>query len=170
MFKLVIHPDELNINITPFNIQGDVAGTRVAVFWLANTPIVDDMPATGKNPVVRFMRMAANQKVRSSSIHQTFQAGVGGFSNRYSLIFIGLQKHEQVASTFPSILEIITSWFSIPHWQRQLDLSHYLIGYLVKTYHGKGWLIRLCVQIQDIFRAPDKFSTYDGSISSNKYC
>ena len=49
-----------------------------------------------------------------------------------------LQKHEQVASTFPAILEIITSWFSILHWQRQLGLAHHLIGHLVKTYHWKG--------------------------------
>ena len=59
----------------------------------------------------------------------------------------GLQKHEQVASTFPAILEIITSWFSIPHWQRQLDLTHHLIGYLVKTYGCISQIVSTNVRI-----------------------
>ena len=58
-----------------------------------------------------------------------------------------LQKHEQVASTFPQILEVITPWFSISHWQRQLGFANHLIG--------------IGVQIQDIFHAPDKLSTND---------
>lgn len=73
----------------------------------------------------------------------------------------GLQKHEQVVSTFPSILEVITPWFSISHWQRHLGFAHHLIGHLVKTNHWKGWLIRLGVQIEDIFHAPDKSSAND---------
>jgi len=62
----------------------------------------------------------------------------------------GLYKHEQVGSTFTAILEIITPWFFIPHWQRQPGFAHRLIEHHVKTDHPKGWLIRLCVQIQDI--------------------
>ena len=73
----------------------------------------------------------------------------------------GLQKHEQVESTFPAILVVITPWFSISHWQRQLGFAYHLIGHLVKANHWKGWLIRLGVQIQDIFHAPDKSSAYD---------
>jgi hypothetical protein len=73
----------------------------------------------------------------------------------------GLQKHEQVASTFPAILVVITPWFSISHWQRQLGFAHHLIGHLVKTNHWKGKLIRLSVKIQDIFHAPYESSAND---------
>jgi hypothetical protein len=54
-FNIIIHPDELHINMISLNLQGDVAGTQVAIFWLADTAIIDEKPAAGKNPVIRYM-------------------------------------------------------------------------------------------------------------------
>jgi hypothetical protein len=72
-----------------------------------------------------------------------------------------MQKHEQVAGAFPSIFKVITQRFAILHRQRQLGLTHHLIGHLVKTDDWKSWLIRLGVQIQDIIHPPHKSSTND---------
>src|SRR3989304_5701593 len=74
----------------------------------------------------------------------------------------GLQKHEQVTGAFPLVFKVIAQGFSVLHRQGQPGFAHHLIGHLVKTDHWKGWLIRLGVQIQDIFHSPDKFGTNDG--------
>jgi hypothetical protein len=95
-----------------------------------------------------FWKMKINQILHAPS-EILFRSLVGDFDVPPACQ--GLQKHEQVASTFPSILKIITPRYSIPHWQRQPGFAHHLIGHLVKTDHWKGWLIRLGLQIQNIF-------------------
>lgn len=71
----------------------------------------------------------------------------------------GLKEHKEGAGAVALVLIIIPLRLTRLGSQRLAYFSDQLIGTLIKAHHGKARIIRLRIEIQHVFHAPDKLCT-----------